>query len=151
MMSAKSEETAAEESKMLSLLERISREAVQQNQQLKHQLRLTRWVAFFCACLAAVSVFVCAALLPRVAGILTQASSIMTELQTTAQTINKTVPGTLEQVNALVKESRTGITTALTDVQTALGKLNALDIESLNRAIEDLAGIVRPLANLLGR
>lgn len=150
-MPAKSEETAAEESKMLSLLERISREAVQQNQQLKHQLRLTRWVAFFCACLAAVSVFVCAALLPRVAGILTQASSIMTELQTTAQTVNKTVPGTLEQVNALVKESRTGITTALTDVQTALGKLNALDIESLNRAIEDLAGIVRPLANLLGR
>lgn len=150
-MSTKSEETAPEESKMLSLLERISRETIQQNQQLKRQLRLTRWVAFFCACLAAVSVFACVTLLPRVTELLTQASSIMTELQTTAQTVNETVPGTLEQVNALVRESRTGITTALTDVQTALGKLNALDFDSLNRAIEDLAGIVRPLANLLGR
>lgn len=150
-MSTKPEENAAEESKILPLLERISRETIQQNQQLKHQLRLTRWVAFFCACLAAVSVFACVTLLPRVTGLLTQASSIMTELQTTAQTVNETVPGTLEQVNALVRESRTGITTALTDVQTALGKLNALDFDSLNRAIEDLAGIVRPLANLLGR
>lgn len=150
-MSTKPEENAVEESKILPLLERISRETIQQNQQLKHQLRLTRWVAFFCACLAAVSVFACVTLLPRVTGLLTQASSIMTELQTTAQTVNETVPGTLEQVNALVRESRTGITTALTDVQTALGKLNALDFDSLNRAIEDLAGIVRPLANLLGR
>lgn len=151
-MSAKTEDTViSEDSKTLALLERISRETIRQNDQLRRQIRLTRLLALFCACLAAVAVIFCVILLPRVTGILTQASSILLELQTTAETVNKTVPATLEEVNALIAQSRTGITTALTDVQIALGKLNSIDIESLNQAIEDLAGIVRPLANLLGR
>lgn len=151
-MSAKTEDTViSEDSRTLALLERISRETIHQNDQLRRQIRLTRLLALFCACLAAVAVIFCVILLPRITGILTQASSILLELQTTAETVNKTVPATLEEVNALIAQSRTGITTALTDVQIALGKLNSIDIESLNQAIEDLAGIVRPLANLLGR
>lgn len=150
-MSDKTEETIAEESKLLPLLERISQETAKQNQQLKRQLKTMRWVALFCACLAAVSVFACVTLLPQVTGILSQASGILTELQSTAKTVNESVPATLEEVNSLITLSRTGITTTLVDVQTALSKLNSLDIDSLNRAIEDLAGIVRPLANMLGR
>lgn len=150
-MSENIEDSAVEASKLLPLLERISQETTRQNVQLKRQLRAMRWVAFFCACLAAVSVFACVTLLPKVTGLLAQASGILTELQTTAKTVNETVPATLEEVNGLISLSRTGITTALVDVQTALSKLNSLDIESLNQAIEDLAGIVRPLANLLGR
>ena len=46
---------------------------------------------------------------------------------------------------------RMGIDTALVSIQTALGKINDIDIDSLNQAIADLAGIVRPLSALLGR
>lgn len=150
-MSKNTEEIpAAEESKVLSLLEAISRESARQTDQLRRQLRATRWAAFFCVCLAAVSVFACLTLLPRVTGILAQADAILAELNTTAETINETVPSTMEDINALISQSRTGLSTAFVSIETALQKINAIDIASLNQAIADLAGIVRPLSSLLG-
>lgn len=150
-MPEKIENTPEMNTQLLALLEQINRENVRQNEQLRHQLRLTRRVSFFCACLAAVSVLACAMLLPKTTALLTRADGILVELQSTAETVNESVPATLEAVNGLIAQSRTGIATTLTDVQTALLKLNSLDIDSLNEAITDLAGIVRPLANLLGK
>ena len=57
----------------------------------------------------------------------------------------------MQDVNSLIAQSRMGIDTALVSIQTALGKINDIDIDSLNQAIADLAGIVRPLSALLGR
>lgn len=150
-MSKNTEElTASETSKLIPLLESISRESARQTDQLRRQLRMTRLVALFCACLAAVAVFACLSLLPRITGILTQADAILTQLQTTAETINETVPATMEDINALIAQSRTGLSAAFVSIETALQKINAIDIDSLNRAISDLAGIVRPLSALLG-
>ena len=61
------------------------------------------------------------------------------------------IPSTMQDVNSLIAQSRMGIDTALVSIQTALGKINDIDIDSLNQAIADLAGIVRPLSALLGR
>lgn len=151
-MSEKLQDASADEqSQIIVLLEQISHDTARQNEQLKHQLRMTRLVALFCACLAIAAVFICASLLPHITSVLTQANTVLVELETTAKTVNETIPSTMQDVNALIAQSRMGIDTALVSVQTALGKINDIDIESLNQAIEDLAGIVRPLSSLLGR
>ncbi|MCI9364026.1 MAG: hypothetical protein HFG17_07185 [Oscillospiraceae bacterium] len=140
-----------EQSQIIALLQQISQDTAHQNEQLKRQLRMTRLVALFCACLAVVAVFACASLLPHITNVLSQANTVLVELETTAKTVNETIPNTMQDVNSLIAQSRMGIDTALVSIQTALGKINDIDIDSLNQAIADLAGIVRPLSALLGR
>lgn len=50
----------------------------------------------------------------------------------------------IEDLNALVSGSRDGISEAI-------GKIAAIDIDSLNEAIQDLKTVIQPLARLLGR
>ena len=47
-------------------------------------------------------------------------------------------------VDSLVSSSQSG-------VEQALEKINAIDIETLNQAIEDLSDVVAPLAKLINR
>lgn len=53
------------------------------------------------------------------------------------------LPQMIDNIDSLVDTSESSI-------QTATDKLNAIDIESLNSAIRDLANIVRPLGKLFG-
>lgn len=135
----------AEQSNITRLLESISREASAQNAQLKQQLRITRWIAAFCACLAAVAVIVCVAILPHATAMITQAGEIMTEVQQ----MSATASDTLKKADELVTECGVSITAAIEDVHQAINKLKTLDIDSMNEAIANLANIVRPLAALL--
>ncbi len=50
----------------------------------------------------------------------------------------------VDNVNELVDTSQTGL-------EEALGKLNRIDLETLNQAIQDLADVVQPLAKLFNR
>ena len=52
--------------------------------------------------------------------------------------------GLVENVNQLVDTSQTGL-------EETLEKLNSIDLETLNQAIQDLADVVQPIARLFNR
>ena len=71
-----------------------------------------------------------------------QAESVMGDLQTVAEGLAEAdLPGMAEDVNSLVSTSQTA-------VQNATEKLDAIDIQTMNQAIKDLADVVKPIADL---
>ena len=84
----------------------------------------------------------------EISGIALQAESVLTNLETVTQELAAAdLEGLVTDVDGLVSVSQAG-------VENAVEKMNAIDIETLNKAIEDLAKIVEPLAkvsSLFGR
>lgn len=71
-----------------------------------------------------------------------QAGTVMANLDTVAQDLADADLGSMvEKVNALTADSQTVITEAMK-------KLDAIDIDTLNQAIQDLADVVEPLAKV---
>lgn len=80
----------------------------------------------------------------EISGIALQAESVLTNLETVTQELAAAdLKGLVTDVNGLVSTSQTG-------VEQALDKLNAMDMDTLNKAIEDLAKVVEPLAKVAG-
>ncbi len=74
-----------------------------------------------------------------------QASGVLANLDTVTEELAKTdITGMMEDVDSLVVSSEE-------NMATAIGKIEAIDIESLNKAIKDLQSVVSPLAKLFGR
>lgn len=80
----------------------------------------------------------------QITGIALQAESVLTNLETVTQELAAAdLEGLVTDVNGLVSTSQTG-------VEQALDKLNAMDMDALNKAIEDLSKVVEPLAKVAG-
>ena len=80
----------------------------------------------------------------EITGIALQAESVLTNLETVTQELAAAdLEGLVTDVNGLVSTSQTG-------VEQALDKLNAMDMDTLNKAIEDLSKVVEPLAKFAG-
>lgn len=75
----------------------------------------------------------------------TQAEIVLTNLETvTSELAEVDLESMVSNVDSLVTSSQDG-------VKQALDKINALDIDSLNQAIEDLSAVVKPLADFFSR
>lgn len=71
-----------------------------------------------------------------------QAEIIMDNMEAVTQTLaDADLGGMVENVNALTADSQTAVTEAIK-------KLDAIDIDTLNKAILDLADVVEPLAKV---
>ena len=71
-----------------------------------------------------------------------QAEIIMDNMEAVTQTLaDADLGGMVENVNALTTDSQTAVTEAIK-------KLDAIDIDTLNKAILDLADVVEPLAKV---
>ncbi len=80
----------------------------------------------------------------EISDIALQAESVLTNLETVTQELAAAdLEGLVTDVNGLVSTSQTG-------VEQALDKLNAMDMDALNKAIEDLSKVVEPLAKFAG-
>ena len=72
----------------------------------------------------------------------TQAGTVLNNLEAVTQTLADADLGNMvTQVNTLAADSQTAVNEALT-------KLDTIDIETLNKAIADLADVVEPLAKI---
>ena len=81
----------------------------------------------------------------EISGIALQAESVLTNLETVTEELAAAdLEGLVTDVDGLVAASQEG-------VESAVKTLNAIDIETLNKAVEDLAKVVEPLANLAER
>lgn len=82
------------------------------------------------------------ALSDQISGIAVQAETVLTNLETVTEELAAAdLSGVVSDVDNLVVTSQAGM-------EDALAKINAIDIETLNQAIEDLAKIVEPLAKV---
>ena len=78
----------------------------------------------------------------EIATVAVQAETVLTNLETVT---NELAAADLE---ALVADVDSLVTSSQAGVESALGKLNAIDMETLNKAIRDLAEVVEPLARM---
>lgn len=78
----------------------------------------------------------------QIAGIAAQAESVMTNLETVTEDL------AAADLESLVTGVDTLVTSSQKGVQGALEKINSIDIDSLNRAIQDLAEIIEPMAKM---
>ncbi len=134
-----------ENKELLELLQKVEKAN-------RQQVRLTRLVCIFALiaalCCAAVLVLVYS-VLPQVTGILPQISTVVTQMQVvlgnletaTAQLSLLDFTGMVGDVEALVSTAQVGL-------EETMNKLNTIDFETLNQAIEDLAAVVEPLSKL---
>ena len=81
------------------------------------------------------------AFIPQVESLISQAEILLSDLDVVTKQLSKLdLSQMVENINALVTTSQSG-------VEEALGKINEIDFETLNQAVEDLSKVVKPLAD----
>ena len=106
-------------------------------------------------CIAAVLAVVCFAgiyflirdFLPQITAVIDEIPSLVAQMETVLSNLEVVTnelaavdfEGMINGVNALVQTGQTGL-------EQAVGSLNAIDLETLNKAIQNLADVVEPLA-----
>lgn len=91
-------------------------------------------------------------LLPQIHTILEQAQNAIRQVETVLDYLEQTsyqlsqvdLEGMVSNVDGLV-------TTGQQSLQESMAKLNSVDFEALNQAIQDLSAVIQPLARLFGR
>lgn len=84
-------------------------------------------------------------LMPQVNGLLGQMEAVLTDLEQTAHALAALdLEAMAENVNSLT-------VLAQESLRQTMEKLNTIDFETLNKAIEDLAKVIEPLADFFGR
>ena len=147
------------QNEMLIALRELTEENRKQQAMLQQQYRTTRLLAILLIVLVAMVGLTMVTFLPKITATLEGFDRILTELnvvventktitqELTAADIEGTIQslgGTLDAVGSLVEDSSDSLTSAIK-------KLEALDIETLNSAIQGLYKVVNPLASLFGR
>lgn len=83
---------------------------------------------------------------------LKQVGAIMRSVDAvTAEVEQADISGMLKEVRALVLSAQGTLDETAVGMQATLDKMESIDIETLNGAINDLAAVVEPLASLFGR
>ena len=130
------------------LLEELAESSRKQLRCAQLQCFFTLAAAIFCLLL----LLTAARLVPQIRELAGQISSISAQAEVvlsnleivTEELAQSDIAGMVADVDTLVSSSQTG-------AEQALEKINAIDIDTLNKAIEDLAKIVSPLASLINR
>ena len=132
---------------MQTILEKLEKSSRQQ----VRSARLQCFFSFLAAVCCLLLLLTVAKIVPdikelsgQISGIAVQAESVLTNLETVTEELAAAdLEGLVTDVNGLVSTSQTG-------VEQALEKLNGVNMDTLNKAIEDLAKVVEPLASIAG-
>ena len=114
-------------------------------EQAKRQAKFAKWQCLIAAVCCVIFLAAALVLVPRIVDLSARADAVVRNLESiTAELEEVDFKGIAENLDALVINSQTSL-------QEATAKLNGIDLESLNQAIQDLAAVVSPLARLFGR
>ena len=130
-----------QQNELQKILERL--EANSRKQLLHARLQ----TLFSVACLMCCGILVLKLLqfIPQLESMVSQAEILLRDLDAVTKELSKLdLSQMVENINDLVTTSQSG-------VEEALEKLNGIDLETLNTAIDDLAAVVEPLANFFSR
>ena len=118
----------------------------------RQQVKLTRLSCIF----ALIAALCCVGTLGLVYSILPQVTGILSQVDGLAGQIHVVLGNLEDATNQLSQLDLTGmvseveelVTTAQTSLEQTMGKLNTIDFQTLNKAIEDLSKVVEPLSKL---
>lgn len=93
-------------------------------------------------------------ILPELRTAVTQAETVLTNLEDVTTELSNTdlggmvgnIDGLVKNVDGLIQDVGELVNTSQTGVEQTMGKINAIDFETLNKAIEDLSEVIEPLA-----
>lgn len=136
------------EQKLQELLEHIE-------QSNRKQMRYARLQFVFTVIVAAaliILVLTCVRMLPKFQEVATQAESVLSNLESmTTELAKADLSVMVESIDELVANVDELVSTSQTGVEETMKKINAVDFESLNKAIKDLSDVIEPLARVVNR
>lgn len=122
------------------LLEQIQASLEKQNHFAKLQCILTAIVVVCCVGV----IWTVNSVLPQLQDLSVQAETTLTNLQgITEQLAQADLQGMVHNVDQLVTSSQSAVEQTMT-------KMNSLDLDTLNKAIKDLAAVIEPMAKFFG-
>jgi len=86
----------------------------------------------------------------RVGGMAKQAQEALKNFDTFVETAEQ-AQDTLEDMDSFIRNANRLLTDNMDELTEAVGKLNSLDIDTLNQAIQNLYNVITPLANFFGQ
>lgn len=125
---------------MLELLRKIEKSGRQKN--VTNLLLCLFMLAAAVSCVT-LCVMVCR-LLPQVNDLLGQMETVMTDLEQTVRRLSAL------DLESMVANANSLAVVAQESLQQTMEKLNTVDFETLNKAIEDLSKVIEPLAKFFG-
>ena len=127
--------------KMLELLEKMEKNSRKQVFFARIQFILTV-VALVCCVVLLLNGM---KILPQLQETAKQAETVMANLEVvTSELAQADLTGMVENVDALVVTGQQGI-------EQAMEKINAIDFEALNQAIQDLSDVISPITNFFNK
>lgn len=118
------------------------------------QLFYARVTSLAALILAAVVIVCLAVIVPKVMTTIDSANEILTQVSETITLADTTLESVTEMSDS-ISDMGTTMDTFITDnaetVEEVMTKLEEIDFEGLNDAIEDLGDVVEPLANFFGK
>ena len=125
---------------MLELLRKIEKSGRQKN-----VTNLLLCLFMLAAAVSCVTLCVMACrLLPQVNDLLGQMETVMTDLEQTVRRLSAL------DLESMVANANSLAVVAQESLQQTMEKLNTVDFETLNKAIEDLSKVIEPLAKFFG-
>ena len=130
--------------KMLELLEEIKKGNTKQVLFARLQCIFSIVAALCCVIVLVLGLKI----LPELRTSVTQAETVLSNLEDVTTELAKMDLGSMvENVDGLVKNVDDLVTTSQSGVEQTMDKINAIDFETLNKAIEDLSEVIAPIAN----
>lgn len=134
--------------KLVELLERMEQTNKKQVFYARLQFLFTVVAALCCVVLLLSGMSV----LPKLQETAVQAEAVLTNLETvTTELANVDLNSMVQNVDALVTDVDGLVGTSQLGVEQAMEKLNAIDFDALNEAIEDLSDVIDPIARFFNK
>ena len=146
-----------ENKQMLELLDRIDASNKKREKYAKMQCVFSAVAAVTCVAVLLVILWV----LPEAGALAQQVQIVISDVQQVSSQLAQAdwqgLTGNLEEVTQQIADANLGglaqevadlVQSSQTSLEQAMSKLNAVDLEALNQATEDLADVIEPLAKL---
>lgn len=138
------EKNPISEQELKEFLEKLESSNAGQEKYARRQYRMSQLTAAASVAVLCIVLYTCATLIPKVNVLLDDIQASVANIQSiTQELVDADLPGMIQDVNHLVSTSESTL-------KTTTDKLNSIDFESLNSAIQDLANIIRPLGRWFG-
>ena len=137
-----------QEQKLLSLLESIEKATRKQTAFARLQMILSVISVICCAALLVAGL----TFLPKVQSIVSEAETVVYNMEALTDELAKTeFTDVVDNINSLVSNVDDLVETSQAGVEQTMTKINAIDFDALNNAIDDLSKVIEPLANVVKR
>ena len=132
------------ENELKEFLEKLERSNAGQEKYARRQYRMSQLTAAASIAVLCIVLYTSATLIPKVNLLLDDIQSSVSNIQSITQELaDADLPGMINDVDHLVSTSESTL-------KITADKLNSIDFNSLNSAIQDLSNIIRPLGRWFG-